>query len=122
MLEYAGLYLAYSGAEPRVGWDEAAARVKATVESLVAGRLDENAALLEINEHLRGCVQLIWWGPFEELLAGDGWFSREVRAWWSGGDDATDGEPPLNVPPIDPDRAYEFAEDLWQYGIPMRES
>jgi hypothetical protein len=117
MLEYTGMYLTYVGSEPRLGWDEAAARVRATIEALSAGRLNDDAALLDINEHLQGCVQLLWWGPFAELLTGEGVFPVEVRTWWFEEADDPDGDSSHDVPIIDDDLVEEFAEDLWQFGI-----
>jgi hypothetical protein len=121
LLEYAATYLAYVGAEPHLGWEEAAARVRQAVEALVGGRSDEAAALAEINEHLRGCVQLLWWGPFEDILTGDGAFPRLVRAWWFADDDEPGDDASSDVPPIEPEMIDDFADDIWQYGIQLGE-
>jgi hypothetical protein len=68
-------------------------------------------SISQVNEALRGLVQLQWWGTFDELRSEDGEFARSVREfYWS----MQDQEGHRGIPESDAD---EFSESLWEYGI-----
>ena len=87
----------------------------------VVGRLREGALLLEqafalLNEALRGVAQLRWWGPLDDLLAGDGAFPRDVRAW-SRGDAGREAPTAIEEAPIAEGELEGFLDMIEEFGL-----
>jgi hypothetical protein len=69
--------------------DELFRRNNEIITSLQSKKVDLETARLKLNELLKGRVQTSWWGPFDNLLDGQGKFARETRTlFWAEQPDA----------------------------------
>lgn len=92
-------------------------RARAAHGVLAAEARPDDAATLEaVNRALAGLHQITWWGPFRELLGGDGEYVRQLRTDFRVCD-ADEEESPQSGRPIGEGELDAFRLFLREYGL-----
>jgi len=86
--------------------------VEKIIDKVLADEIDMEAARTEINDALKACSQIEWWGHFEDLVSGESDFAREIRKWYRdfGRAEVVDSSPVT-------DEEEQFSYALQAYGF-----
>jgi hypothetical protein len=114
MVDFIGTYLPFrSAGASRRSPTEVATRVKGILAEMCLNPDGNSEGVrTRLNDLLKGYTNLVWWGPFDELLSGSNEFAREVRRWFHSSRMADKADAPIEA-----DQQEEFVQAIQEYGL-----
>jgi len=87
------------------------ASVRGVCDDLNRRKIGPSKARAELNKVLKGLLNVMWWGTFEDLCGDGGSHPRRVRAWFRAGREVASLHAPLTE-----SEAETLRQRLWEFG------